>query len=174
MARNFALTDPAIVRAFEKGLIETPTLLPSGRAAKPKKSDMVEELFASMPGGPVWVLPIVTASEANCRQWQAKSNRTREARRIVSPALGKRIDYLAPFARAYHAGIPVRVILTRLGGRKLDEGVNLPSSMKAVEDAVALMLGADDGSPLWHVEFEQEPEHTGHGVRIELRMKGKS
>lgn len=174
MGRNFAANDPAIVRAFEKGLIETPTLLPVGRAAKPRKSDMTGNLFYCSEGGPVWVLPIVTASEANCRQWQAKSNRTREARRIVSPALGKRIDYLAPFARAFHAGILIRVILTRLGGRMLDRGVNLPSSMKAVEDAVALMLGADDGSPLWDVQFEQEPEHTGHGVRIELRMKGKS
>ena len=51
---------------------------------------------------------------------------------------------------------PLRATFTRLGGRKLDTS-NLPSSMKAVEDAVCMYLGIDDGSPLWLPTFAQEP-----------------
>jgi hypothetical protein len=125
---------------------------------------VAKTMFAP-PG--TWVLPIVTASEANGREWRKRSNRTQNARRIVSREFGCRLDYLAPFARHFHAGRPLSVRLTRLGGRKLD-AANLGPALKATEDAVALMLGADDGDSRWCVEFHQEPQASLQGVRIEL------
>lgn len=131
--------------------------------AEDAKGAITKALFAP-PG--TWVLPIVTASEANGREWRKRSSRAQNARRIVSREFGCRLDYLAPFARHFHAGRPLSVKLTRLGGRKLD-AANLGPALKATEDAIALMLGADDGDSRWRVEFHQEP-HSPVGVRIEL------
>ncbi len=128
-----------------------------------EKPKLVTACFAP-PGK--WVLPIVTVSEANGRDWKKRSARTQQARRIVSKELGCRLDYLAPFARHYHAGRKLRITLVRLGGRKLD-AANLGGALKATEDAVALMLGADDGDPRWLVEFAQQPGGLC-GVRVEV------
>ena len=45
--------------------------------------------------------------------------------------------------------------------------MNLPSSLKGVEDAVALMLGADDGDPRWRCVCAQEPGGRA-GVRVRI------
>jgi|GEM_PF-1460587 len=157
---------PAILDAYRNGLIDPPS---PAADEKPAPADLVGELFAVVAGCPVWVLPVVTVSESNCRDdWAKKSNRTRVARRVVSRAFGRRLDALPPFALAYHAGRTITVVLTRLGGRKLD-AANLPSALKATEDAVALMLGADDGDDRWRAEFRQECGGRT-GVRIELRF----
>ena len=75
-----------------------------------------------------------------------------------------------PLGDAMRAGQRLRVRLVRLGGQRLDRS-NLPRALKAIEDAVALMLGADDGSALWLAEWEQEPGGAW-GVRIELSAEG--
>lgn len=113
-------------------------------------------------------LPLHTASETNHRDWRARSRRTKAARRAVSEAFGPRLGWVAPVADAYHAGRPVRVALTRLGGRRLDP-TNLPAALKAVEDAIAAAMGADDGSPLWRVSHDQEPGGP-YGVRVVLEV----
>ena len=86
----------------------------------------------------------------------------------MSKAFGPHLAYVAPFAVTFHSGKIVRPHFTRIGGRSLDKGVNLPSSLKAVEDAVAWVMGADDGSPNWSASFAQEPG-PAYGVRVELR-----
>lgn len=114
-----------------------------------------------------WALPIVTASEANGRDWKARSNRTKQARDIISKAFGP--VELDRFKWRYHAlKLPLDVTFTRLGGRKLD-AANLPVALKSTEDAVAMMLGCDDGDPRWRVSFEQEPGGLT-GVRVTIRM----
>lgn len=166
---GFPADHPAIRQAFEKGLIEGATVVESGSKEKP---ELVAGAFAQIDGRAVWVLPILTVAESNSRDdWAKKSNRTRTARRIVSRAFGPRLDVVARFALAFHAGRTLGVVFTRLGGRKLDKGVNLPSALKATEDAVALMLGADDGAPNWDAKFEQQPGGKS-GVRIELKLGG--
>ncbi len=113
-----------------------------------------------------WTLPVETSSEANGREWRKRSNRTQAARRVVSAQLGRDLVYLAVFAAHYHAGGALRITFTRLGGRKLDRS-NLPTALKATEDALCLMLGADDGDPRWQPAWEQEPGGAV-GVRVEL------
>ena len=158
---------PAILAAYRNGLIE-PARDPSP-PAKARAAERVDELFAVVRGHPVWLLPVITVAETNSRDdWAKKSNRTRTARRVVSVAFGRRLDAVAPYALAYHAGRSITVVLTRLGGRKLD-AANLPSALKSTEDAVALMLGADDGDARWIASFRQECEGKS-GVRVELRI----
>lgn len=114
-----------------------------------------------------WTVPIVTTTEVNDRNWKGRSARTHAARRAVSKVFGEHLAALVPFAEHYHQCRPLRIVFTRLGGRKCDRS-NLPTAIKAVEDALALMLGADDGDPCWRPEFEQEPGSGLVGVRIEL------
>jgi hypothetical protein len=48
-------------------------------------------------------------------------------------------------------------------------GSNLPTAIKATEDALAFLMGACDGDPRWRSEFAQEPGGA-FGVRIELEV----
>lgn len=157
---------------MEAAILALPGTTVNGRpvavaAAKPEPVALIEATFRGSLEYPVWEIPLETRSEANHRDWRRRSKRTDAAWRAVSRALGKHLVYVATFANRYHSGHGIRVRITRIGGRKLDHSVNLPASMKAVEDAVAFMMGADDGSPLWHCDFEQEPGGA-MGVRVEL------
>ncbi len=122
--------------------------------------------FRGSLSNPVWEIPLETRSEINLRQWQKRSKRTDAAWSAVSKAFGPHLAYLVRFASDYHAGLPVMVKFTRLGGRRLDRS-NLPTALKAVEDAVAWLMGADDGAVNWRAEWEQEA-CDGCGVRIEF------
>jgi hypothetical protein len=113
-------------------------------------------------------IPFRSASEANGRDWRARSRRSGEAWKAVSRTLGPHLGLLASFAEAYHADKGLMIKFVRLGGRKMDKS-NLPAAMKGVEDALAFMLGADDGDPRWHTDFDQEPGGLV-GVRIEVEI----
>lgn len=158
---------PAIVEAVRRGLIR-----PSPAAAPPAdEPDQAGELAAGsfwrVAGGVEFRVGVRTASEANQRGWQGKSRRTHAARLAVSRLLGPFLRAVADVAEHYHAGGTLDVVLTRVGGKRLDPTVNLPSALKATEDAVALMLGADDGDPRWRCRCEQE---TGGLVGVRVRV----
>ena len=165
---------PWLDQAVERGLIAAdegevrapaPPRAPASEGRKPPA--LVAPLFTP-PG--CWVLPIATASEANGREWRPRSTRTQAARRAVSAHLGRALVWAAAFAAHYHAGGALRVAITRLGGHRLDRS-NLPAALKATEDAVALVLGADDGDPRWRPSWDQEPGGPV-GVRVELAAEG--
>lgn len=146
---------------------------PRGPAAAKRdrrKTKLLGNYFAAKDATLCFVVGVVTASESNGRVWQQRNVRTHGARLAISRAFGPHLRALATIAEHYHGGHRIEAVMTRLGGGKLDRGVNLPASMKAIEDAVCLMLGADDGDDRWRVRFEQEPLcGDGLGVRIELR-----
>lgn len=137
------------------------------------KHKLRAEAFTPPPGsfvGPVsFVVPVYTTSETNERDRHKKNARTVSIRTAVSRTLGKYLKYLVPFAEAYHSGQTVRVLFKRLGGQGLDRMANLGPSMKAVEDALALMMGVDDGSPKWKAACDQEPGGD-YGVLIVLSL----
>jgi hypothetical protein len=141
-----------------------------GRAVEtpaPRVEKLVEPGVGIVEGKLVAFIPCVTRSEANESKWTRKMSRKLSAKRAVRETLGPHLMLLVPFAEAYHQGQALKVVLTRLGGRTLDR-CNLPTSMKAVEDMIAGALLADDGSPQWHVSYEQEPGEVGVKVEIEL------
>lgn len=98
-------------------------------------------------------IPIRAVSLANQREhWARRAKRAKEHRRA---------GYLATKAHA----LPLIVILTRIGKRKLD-GDNLQGALKSVRDGVADRLGIDDANPLVRWEYAQEIG-KGYAVRIE-------
>ena len=97
------------------------------------------------------LVEVATVSEANRRDTWGKIKRKREQRDRtieevqVALAAGKRLPETGPwFLR-----------LTRVSPKSLDRAVNLPSALKAVEDAVAAVLGVDDGSPMLETSCDQ-------------------
>lgn len=160
------MSDPQWLRdARRKGLDIT-----EGPAAVKQSKESVKLIvptFRRSTGWPVWEIPLVTTSEVNSRDWRKRSKRTDAAWAAVSKAVGRSLNYLAAFAFDFHdLGLPVYARFTRLGGRKLDKS-NLPTALKATEDALCFMMGADDGAANWHPSWAQEP-CDGMGVRIEL------
>jgi len=103
-------------------------------------------------------IPIKSVSVANLRMhWAvkaklAKSHRAmaRNAMAIASPA--------AP-------GLPLTLVLTRVGPRTLDTD-NLASSLKAVRDGIADWLGVDDGSP--QIDWQYAQKRGSYAVEVEV------
>jgi hypothetical protein len=137
------------------------------------KAELLPDAFVPPPAGKLWpvtfVVGVQTASEANEADWRNKSTRKGVIRSAVSRVLGKELAYLVPFSIAYHRGLPVRVHFVRLGGRRLDRLANLGTAMKAAEDTVCLILGADDGADNWKPTCDQEPGGP-YGIRITLSL----
>jgi hypothetical protein len=52
---------------------------------------------------------------------------------------------------------------------KLSRALDLPTAIKATEDALAFVMGASDGDPRWRSESAQEPGGA-FGVRIEMQV----
>ena len=80
-------------------------------------------------------IPVKLVSEANMREhWAIKNKRKRTQQAVVAYALlGCKLPPL-----------PVHVVITRVGVRKLDSD-NLAGSAKGVRDQIAKVLGCDDG-----------------------------
>lgn len=129
--------------------------------------EMVEPNAVFALGKADVMLPVVTRSEANESKWFRKMLRKVPVKRVFRECLGKHAMAFSVFARHYHNGGALRIVFTRLGGRKLDKS-NLPSTLKTVEDMLAGMLLADDGDSRWQPSWEQEPGKVG--VRIEMVM----
>jgi len=112
--------------------------------------------------GPGIFVPIYTKNCANNREhyWWV-SSRAKECREAVYDACT-----VARVAIAF----PVRVVMTRLGPRKMDAGCGLNTALKPVRDGVAEYFGVDDGrEDLYKWVYEQDKSPRGcHGVRIEL------
>lgn len=145
------------------------------RAAKPiapivptEAEPVAVPLLTSTYANGVWVVGVETRSETNKRSWKDRNKRTIAARRSVSWLFGRTLAHVAPFAAHYHGGGVLRVTFTRLASRTLDRG-NLSASMKAIEDAVCLMLGADDGDARWVASYEQE-RNERMGVRVVMEV----
>jgi hypothetical protein len=151
---------------------ETETAKPAKSRPKRGEVELVPPLCVSPgPGKLIMLLPLETKSETNQRQWQARSRRNQKAWRVVRSVA--RLDLLAPFEAHWRQGREIDVVLVRLGGRQLDPLVNLPSSMKGVEDALAYLLGINDNSPLWKPRADEvlSTEHPQVGVRVELTCR---
>jgi hypothetical protein len=134
----------------------------------PKGKPLVTPRVAAENFGVVAYLPIETASEINGRDWRKRSKRTDKAWRVVSRTFGPSLVTLGMMTMWTHReGRALRVTLTRLGGRRLD-AANLPTALKATEDALAFLCGLDDGDPRWVAKFEQDPDFPEVGVRVTI------
>ena len=116
-----------------------------------------------------WVIPIRLESEANMGgKLSAALARKSAVKRIVSRAIAPGWRVWGPVGDAIRSGSPASIRVVRLGGRGLDTG-NLWRAVKPVEDAIASMLGCDDGSAAWQKSFLPVCLPVGpHGLRIEI------
>lgn len=159
---------PCIAQAFERGLIAgAPARAPAAPKGKREKPVLLPSAF--VPPN-VWLVPLHVVAGDNARGMRAKIGRAGHERRVTSRVLGgAALKYLAVFADLAARGEPVRITLTRLGGRGLDPMDGLPASLKYVADTVALMMGFDDGatSPLKFVTQQEPGGPVGVRVTIE-------
>ncbi len=107
-----------------------------------------------------------TASEQNCRDhWRTSSKRHKQQKEVVTLALRGTV---APMMLA-HA--PLVVTMTRISpGTGLDSD-NAVSSMKYVRDAIAKVLGCDDGIRETRVEWRVDQQRGPWGIRIRIELK---
>ncbi len=164
--RNLPGLSPETLAEIERG--QMPQCRPLEGPEELGTQEMVEAGFAANSGCLTITIPCITRSEANESSWMAKMRRKLPAKRATREALAPCHGFLNRYVVAYHSDRALRIVFTRLGGRRLDKG-NLPSSLKAVEDVVAAALLADDGSPKWHVSYEQIPGGP-LGVRVEISV----
>jgi hypothetical protein len=147
--------------------VEADCLRLAGLAPAPEsRTPRVELVAPSRPAPGVFVAAFEARPEANLRAWRGRHARAGAAWRAVREAVGP-LSNLLMFEWWLSKGRPVRARFVRLGGKRLDPMVNLPSAVKGVEDAVCFLLGIGDESPLWVPSCDQEPGDLC-GVRIEL------
>lgn len=145
----------------------------SGR--KPDKRDMVKPAF---DGVGTWTIPVWLASEANAGgKMRAAIGRKQAVKKAVWRALGEHWKVWGPAGDRVRAGqsrdfrdVMPEIRVVRLGGRGLDYG-NLWRACKPVEDALAILMGCDDGWTAWQEAFSvhQEPGPLW-GCRIIVRI----
>jgi len=96
-------------------------------------------------------VPVRTVSEANRHEhWRVRHKRSKDQHWAVMAAWNN-----ADVDGQGVPKLPIRVTLTRVSPRKLDSD-NLAMSCKHVRDAVAKMLGIDDGDPGVTWVYQQE------------------
>ncbi len=104
---------------------------------------------------------VVFATEIQTRAVSLANQREHWGKRASRAKLQRKLAWL----KARPGELPLIVILTRIGKRRLD-GDNLQGALKSVRDGVADRLGVDDGSPLVRWEYAQEVGKD-YAVRIE-------
>lgn len=103
-------------------------------------------------------------SRSNAREfWAARHRRDKsEAARVTLAWTGAGLAH-------WHPLLPITVTMTRLGGKPMDTD-NLAGAFKAVRDALAALLGVDDGDPRVRWACRQKPA-TALGVRVSITPK---
>lgn len=111
------------------------------------------------------VVPVRAVSTLNAREhWAAKARRAAAHRGAAHVAL------LAASVPSPPTG-PVRVLLTRIGPRRLDSD-NLAGACKAIRDGVADWLGIDDGDPRVTWEYGQRRgKAREYAVEVEVEVE---
>lgn len=106
--------------------------------------------------------PIITVSEANRREhWTARSLRRRLQRTAMTV-------FLKNALQGRSIQLPCLVKLTRIGPKAMDSD-NLAGSQKGLRDAIAQVLGVDDGDP--RIKFDYAQEAIGrreYNVRVSI------
>lgn len=158
----------------QSGPAKIPGPAPAVVEHKPGKRDFVAPSFTP-PG--TWVVPCWLASEANTGGTRrAAIGRKQAVKSAIWRAIGPGWRIFGPagdLVRAGQASLGKRTKLplirvTRLGGRGLDR-TNLFMATKAVEDALAILMGVDDAWQSWRDSFYVTQLPGGlWGVKVEI------
>jgi hypothetical protein len=103
----------------------------------------------------------------NAREhWRARASRA--AKEKSAATLFMREVWPKPNGFDLEILLPLAITITRVGPRKLDDD-NLAGSAKHVRDAIARVIGLDDGSDQLHWTYEQARGRYGVKVSIAVR-----
>lgn len=104
-----------------------------------------------------------TVSEMNQREhWAAKNRRKNEQQEAVAVAMYSAL-------RGRKVELPCVVKFTRIGPRKMDND-NLAGALKHCQDAVARMLGVDDGdeSKVKFYHYQMPIGSRDYAIKVEI------
>jgi hypothetical protein len=143
--------------------------LASGSGAKPKRPARKSRAVLTA-GGPRWSVVLRPAcrvvSEANRREhWAAQHRRATTQKRAVELAWALSPMKLPEFPRHQTVATPCVVTLEHVGPEM--DGDNLQRAFKAVRDALAALIGVDDGDPRLSWVYRQRTGPAGIVVTIE-------
>lgn len=111
-------------------------------------------------------IPLLVPSTLNLREhWAVRASRSKRHRMAT-------FDCLLEARVSKRLRDPVVVRLERRSPRMLDEGDNLPASMKAVRDAIASWFGVNDRNPIISWEYGQTSSKVS-GVAVTIRQDAK-
>jgi hypothetical protein len=113
-------------------------------------------------------IPLKTVRGKNAREHHmARHRRVRDEKAVVRMALSTRADWRP-------RGLCWTVTLTRVAPSKGLDGDNLQGALAAVRDAVASVLGIDDGSPdiTWRYAQETTPSERPSKGNVARRILG--
>lgn len=160
--------NPAELKRWESaGLIAPPAPKP-GRASPPPPTPGVVLHHHEDDGGPDWRLTLTLrgmklVSRANAREhWTARHARGR------AEAAALALAWIAAGLEGWHPPLPLHIILIRVGGKTMD-GDNLASAFKAIRDALAGLVGIDDGDDRIRWRCKQRP---GPEAMVRLTLAG--
>lgn len=109
-------------------------------------------------------LPITVISEANQREHHMEKHGRKVAQQQAFNA-----EWMLLAGRV-QISAPCTIKLTRIGSRALDTD-NLAGAFKHVRDAIAAMIGIDDGDPRLTWLYEQRIDPTETGIIIEFNCE---
>lgn len=114
-------------------------------------------------GGSITVaLPIKTVSEANQREHWAKKHKRKVAQQAIAVPIFRS-------AIKHPITLPLTVTFVRVSCNKMDSD-NLAGSCKHVRDALARILGIDDGDELLTFVYQQRKAAHRHEACIEVSL----
>lgn len=133
-----------VIRAAEKREVKSAAVIQSGRVLR------LEVL-----------LPIKLVSESNQHEhWSKKHERNVEQQAELW-------KYWRELVGSIKLAPPLVIKLTRIGVNKLDDG-NCAIAAKNVQDAIARILGMDDGDKLLKWEYDQIYGEKEYGMKVEF------
>ena len=152
---------PATVRQWEQSGLIPPAAPPKRR--KPGAHQHRDD--GDLP--PRWRVAIEIPGLALTSRSNERSHWSTRHRRDKREAQAVRSAWRAAGLSGWTVPLPVKVTLTRIGGKRMD-GDNLQSALKAVRDQLAKLIGIDDGDARVRWRYRQKPGPTP-AVTLTLR-----
>jgi len=140
---------------------------PVPSASKSARKKPAFNLVGRVQGGKIlsiaFTVPLKVVSEANQHEhWTKKHHRNQDQQSTIN-------NYWPLSVSAIPVALPCSIELTRIGIGRMDSD-NLAGAFKHVRDAIARLIGVDDGSDLIEWRYAQR---ASDGYSIEIRISAR-
>ena len=118
---------------------------------------------------PPWRVTLTLPGLGLTSRSNAREHWTTRRRRDRAEEVAVRLAWAGAGLGGWHPPLPLTVVMVRLGGKPMDDD-NLGGAFKALRDALAELLGVDDGDPRVRWRPRQSPG-PARSVRISITPK---